>query len=292
MPTSDPVLPPLIAPDTLAALLHAPDLVLLDATAVLPGQDFDPEAGYLEAHIPGARRFDIDELSDPSSRLPHMLASPAQFAASAAALGLSAGSHVVAYDQRGIAGAARCWWMLGVLGLDRVQVLDGGLPAWLAAGLSVERGEARMPTPAHLQPAWRGARVAGLGDLRDAIASGTPRLVLDARSRGRFTGEAPEPRPGLRSGHIPGAVSLPYTELLDGPARLLPAARLREILAAHGADVATARPVVTSCGSGMTAAVLTLALAVAGLPQGALYDGSWAEWGARDDTPIETGVVA
>jgi thiosulfate/3-mercaptopyruvate sulfurtransferase len=200
-----------------------------------------------------------------------------------AALGVGAASQVVVYDQRGIFSAARLWWMFRVFGHPNVVVLDGGLPAWMAAGGAVEAG-APMPVAAgDFAAGFHPEKVRGLEAMRRNLVTGEE-LVLDARAAGRFDGTVPEPRAGMRSGHIPGAVSLPFTELLEN-GRMLPAPALREKFASLG--VTAAQKIVTSCGSGVTAAVVTLALAVAGLPEGALYDGSWSEWGGRDDTPVE-----
>jgi thiosulfate/3-mercaptopyruvate sulfurtransferase len=191
----------------------------------------------------------------------------------------------VFYDQKGLASAARGWWLMGLFGHDQAAVLDGGLPKWRAEGRAVETGTAKPATPATFRPDFRAARLRGIGDvLRDVETGAT--LILDARANGRFTAAVPEPRPGMRSGHMPGAANLPYTDLLNPDQTLRPAADLRARFAAAGVD--GKRPVVTSCGSGVTAAILTLGLRLAGLPEGALYDGSWTEWGGRPDTPIET----
>jgi thiosulfate/3-mercaptopyruvate sulfurtransferase len=253
----------------------------IDATYYLPPEGKDAAALFEAAHVPGAYFFDLDKVCDPQTDLPHMLPSPALFAAAVSEMGVRNDSHVVVYDQRGLFSAARLWWMFLVFGHDRVSVLDGGLPAWRAAGGAVESGPA-PPVRGDFTAGFRPALVAGIEDLRANLNTGAA-LVLDARAAGRFDGSVPEPRPGVRGGHIPGAVSLPFTELLaDG--RLLPPADLRRRFADAGVD---ARPVITSCGSGVTAAVLTLGLTVAGLPAGALYDGAWSEWGSRDDVPVE-----
>jgi len=191
----------------------------------------------------------------------------------------------VFYDQKGLASAARGWWMMGLFGHDRAAVLDGGLPKWQAEGRPVEAGDPTSATPAEFRPDLRATRLRGVGDILANVAT-QAELVLDARAAGRFTGAVPEPRAGMRSGHMPRAANMPYTELLAGDQTLLPPAALRARFAAAGVD--GSRPVVTSCGSGVTACILTLALTLAGLPAGAVYDGSWTEWGGRPDTPVET----
>ena len=290
---------PLISTDELALRLARPvadqgGLVILDATTTLPGERFDPQADFLAGHLPGARRFDIEAFSDPDSALPHMVPSQGRFARLIQALGISNGSDVVFYDQTGVASAARGWWLLGLFGHDRVQVLDGGLPAWREEGRALEAGEPR-PTPSgRFVPALRAGRLVGLGDMTElsrqadqaAPPPGTARL-LDARSRGRFEATVPEPRAGLPGGHIPGAVSLPFGELLVEGRRFRPDAELRARFAAAG--VVGGDRVVTSCGSGLTASVLSLGLAVCGLGPGALYDGSWTEW-AQAPVPRATGA--
>ncbi len=273
----------LIAPHDLYRLLGARDLVLLDATVLLPGESFDVEERFRQAHIPGARRFDIEQFSDPDATLPHMVPSQGRFARLAGALGIGTDSRVVLYDQSGLVGAARGWWLLGLFGLDRAQVLDGGLPAWEAASLPVQQGDAEPPAPAQFVPTLRTERLVGLGDMIEIAADSRPAIVIDARSRARFEGSGPEPRPGLPGGNIPGSVSLPFTELLDDDTRLLPAAALRARFAASGVDGSL--PVVTSCGSGLTASVLSLGLVVAGLPPGAMFDGSWTEWASHPELP-------
>lgn len=276
----------LVSSAWLQAQISAPDspqIRLLDATYYLPNEAKDAASLFQAAHIPSARFFDIDKIVDAASPLPHMLPTPDVFAAAVAALGISNTDHVIVYDQRGLFSAARLWWMFRVFGHDAVSVLDGGLPGWVEAGGAVASGVPASATPGHFRAGFRAGMVRSLEQMRTNLQSHAE-LVLDARAAGRFDGSVPEPRPGMKSGHIPGAKSLPFTELLqDG--KMLPPAILRAKFA--GLGVTPDKKLVTSCGSGVTAAVLTLGLAVAGLPQGALYDGSWSEWGGRDDTPIE-----
>lgn len=275
---------PLVSTAWLAENLSAPDLVVFDATMYLPNEARDGHAEYLSAHIPGARFFDIDAIADDETDLPHMLPTPGRFARLIGALGVSNASRIVFYDQKGLSSAARGWWMMGVFGHDRAAVLDGGLPKWRAENRSLEAGEPPPPAPAVFRPDYRAQRVRGIGDILGNL-SGRAELVLDARAAGRFSGTAPEPRAGMRSGHIPGAANLPYAELLNADATFRPPAALRARFCAAGAD--GSRPVVTSCGSGVSATILTLGLTLAGLAPGAVYDGSWTEWGGRPDTPIE-----
>jgi thiosulfate/3-mercaptopyruvate sulfurtransferase len=193
---------------------------------------------------------------------------------------------VVFYDQKGLASAARGWWLMGLFGHDSAAVLDGGLPKWIREGRPTQDGDAATGSPAVFRADYRATRLRGVGDVLGNVKS-QAELVLDARAAGRFTGAIPEPRAGMRSGHIPGSASLPYTELLNADGTFKPAVEVRTRLAAAGVDAS--RPVVTSCGSGVTACILTLGLRVAGLPEGAVYDGSWTEWGGRSDTPVAVG---
>lgn len=275
----------LLTTSELAAGLSGPDLVVLDATWYMPGDARNARELHAAARIPGARYFDIDLIADHQTRLPHMVPSPEFFAQQVGALGVSNASRVVCYDQHGIMSAPRARWMFRLYGHDRVAVLDGGLPKWRAEGRVLESGAPAPAAPARFQSAFRAGLLRGLGDLRDNLHTHRE-LVLDARSADRFHARVPEPRPGLRGGHVPGARNLPFGELLTQQQTLLPPAALRARFAAAGVDERSA--VITSCGSGLTAAVLNLALAVAGLPEGALYDGSWTEWGGRDDLPVET----
>ena len=265
--------------------LHDANLVVFDATKYLPNEPKDSRQEFLQARIPGARFFDIDEIADADTDLPHMVPTPGRFARLIAARGVSNHSMVVFYDQKGLASASRGWWMMGLFGHDRAAVLDGGLPKWRAESRPVETGEPAAVAPGSFRPDYRAERLRGIGDMLANVASQTA-LVLDARAAGRFRAELPEPRAGMRSGHIPGSRNLPYGELLAPDQTLLPPDLLRARLAEAGVD--GSRPVVTSCGSGVTATILTLAMVQAGLPPGAVYDGSWTEWGGRADTPVET----
>lgn len=276
---------PLVDTAWLARELGKPDLVVFDASKYLPGENKDGRAEHVRAHIPGARYFDIDAIADTDQDLPHMVPAAGRFARMLGALGVSNDSRVVFYDQTGLMWAARGWWMMGLFGHDRAAVLDGGLRKWRAEGRPVESGEPQPPAPAAFRPDLRAARLRGIGDMLRNVRDGNE-LVLDARAAPRFAGSAPELRPGLRPGHIPGSRNIPYAELLNPDGTMKDAEALRARFAREGAD--GARPVVTSCGSGVSAAVLTLGLARAGLDQGALYDGSWTEWGGRPDTPVET----
>ena len=275
---------PLVNTPWLAAARADNAPVLLGATAYPPGDSRDADALFLAARISGARRFDIDRIADPHTRLPHMAPSADFFAERMSELGIANTDRIVCYDQLGMFSAPRARWLLRLFGHDAVAVLDGGLPKWRSEGRPLGSGPAAPVPPTRFRSAFRAALVRGLGDIRDNIGSGRE-LVLDARSAERFHARVAEPRPGLRSGHMPGARNLPFGELLDAQQTLLPPAELRARFRLAGVDEHSA--VITTCGSGLTAAVLNLGLAVAGFPEGALYDGSWTEWGGREDTPVE-----
>ena len=274
----------LVSTASLAELLGRPNLAIVDATYFLPMQGRNARAEYDQRHIPGAVFFDIDAIADKTSPLPHMLPDAATFAAAVGELGIGNDSHIVVYDAHGMMSAARAWWSFRVFGHDDVAVLDGGLPKWLAEGRPVESGMARPPRrsfSARFDPSQVRDKAAIRANIRDRSEQ-----VVDARAAGRFSGREPEVWPGRRPGHIPGSLNLPFTDLLDPQSKtFLPAEAIAERFRAAGADLA--RPVVTSCGSGVTAAVLAFALHLIGHRPVALYDGSWAEWGLPGDTPVE-----
>jgi thiosulfate/3-mercaptopyruvate sulfurtransferase len=275
----------LVSTDWLAQHLEAPDVHIVDASWYLPAMQRDPKAEYAEAHIPGAVFFDIDDISDTDSPLPHMLPSPEKFSSKVRKLGLGDGVRIVVYDGGGIFSAPRVWWMFRYFGHDDVAVLDGGLPKWLAEGRPVE---ALPPVlrERHFTARVNTLMVRDVDQMRDISATGR-RQILDARGPGRFAGTDPEPRAGLRSGHIPGSLSTPFQILIDPEdGTMLPADGLRRAFEDAGVDLS--KPVVTTCGSGVSACTLALGLDLLGIPDVAVYDGSWSEWGGRDDTPIET----
>jgi len=274
----------LVSTSWLADNLHAPDLIVLDASFYMPAEQTDPAALFAQGHIPGARFFDIEHIADPDTDLPHMVPSVGRFEKLVAALGISNDSRLVFYDQKGIFSAPRGWWMMRLFGHDAVCVLDGGLPKWRQEGRVIDLGPASTPAPGDFRASLRAARLRGIGDMLVNLQT-REALVLDARAAGRFDGTAPEPRPGLPSGHMPGASSLPATQLLAPDQTFLPAGALHDRFAAAGVD--GSRPVITSCGTGVSAAILSLGLALAGHDPGALYDGSWTEWAGRSDTPKE-----
>jgi len=275
---------PLVSTEWLAKHLGAPDLRVLDGTWHMPQLKRDPRAEFAQAHIPGAAFFDIDAIADHSTDLPHMLPDAAAFASAVGALGIGSGDRVVVYDVRGVISAARVWWTFRAFGHDAVAVLDGGLRAWRAEGRAVESG-APAPAPRAFKATLRPELVRDLEAMRANIGTRAAQ-VLDARSAGRFAGTEPEPRAGLRGGHIPGSLNLPYDTLYRADGTLQAPGELRAALERAGVDLA--RPVVTTCGSGVTASVLALALYLTGRRDVAVYDGSWSEWGGRPDTPIES----
>ena len=276
---------PTLSTQWLSTHLEEPDLVIVDATWFMPGTPRDARAEHAERHIPGAVFFDIDEISDHSSPLPHMLPEPADFAVHARRLGVEPGSRVVVYDAQGIFSAPRVWWSFRAMGHANTFVLDGGLPKWIAEGHPVEAGWPMRPHGEFKAHADAGL-VRDLFQVRAALAGGTEQLV-DARPAARFTGEAPEPRPGLRGGHMPGARSVPSSSVITPQGTLADAAVLEKLFAEAGVDLD--RPIVTTCGSGVSAAILSLALARLGRLNVSVYDGSWTEWGGRDDTPVVKG---
>jgi thiosulfate/3-mercaptopyruvate sulfurtransferase len=278
----------LVSTAWLAERLAAPDVRIVDASWYLPQMRRDAKAEYQAAHIPGAVFFDIDEIADTASNLPHMLPSPEKFSSRMRKLGLGDGNRIVVYDGSGInLSAARVWWMFRVFGHRDVAVLDGGFRKWLAEGRPVEDLPPR-PRERHFTARLDRTLVRDIEQVRGNIATRREQMV-DARSSGRFDATEPEPRPGIRGGHIPGAKNLPFNELVGPDGTLLPARELRERIQHAGIDLS--RPVVASCGSGVSAGAIALSLHLLGHREVAVYDGSWVEWGGRTDTPIETGAA-
>ena len=274
----------LVSTEWLAANLGAPDLVVFDCSTYLPNEPGNKHDAFRAAHIPGARLFDIDSIADPDTDLPHMLPTAGRFAKLMGALGVSNDSRIVFYDQHGLRGSPRGWWMMGVFGHDKVAVLDGGLPKWQREGRPVETGDAPAPTPNSFVPDFRADRVKGIGDVKRIVADGSA-LIVDARAKGRFDGTAPEPRAGMPSGHMPGAANVPVNLVANADGTVKDAAALKELFAAAG--VTNTRPVVTTCGSGVTACVLAFGMVRAGFAEPAVYDGSWTEWAGRPETTKE-----
>ncbi|OCW58887.1 3-mercaptopyruvate sulfurtransferase [Hoeflea olei] len=271
--------------DWLRSRLGTPGIRIVDASWYLPTQNRDAEAEYRAARIPGAVFFDHDKIVAPDSSLPHTLPDAATFALAASRLGLSDTDTIIVYDGPGLFSAPRVWWMLRTFGAANSFVLNGGFDAWKREGLPVETGAPQHPAPATFTPDFEPNAVTSLEEMR-AIVESQGAQIADARGAGRFTGAEAEPRAGMRSGHMPGARNVPFTTLLDG-GKLKPVNELRQVLEGAGLDLD--KPIVTSCGSGVTAAVITLALQSVGHRDNALYDGSWSEWGGRDDTPVVTG---
>ena len=275
----------LVSTAWLAAHRSDPDLRVIDASWYLPDAGRDAKAEYKAAHIPGARFFDIDEITDSRSNLPHMAPPPEKFVSRMRAMGIGDGHQVVVYDGSGLFSAARVWWTFRLMGKTDVAVLDGGFPKWQAEGREVED----MPPvlrDRHITVSRQHALVKDVTQVAHAAKLGEAEII-DARSAARFKGEAPEPRPGLRAGHIPGSKNVPYASLLNPDGTMKLVADLRVVFEAAGVNLS--KPAITSCGSGVTAAVLSLALERMGHKNHALYDGSWAEWGMYEDLAVEKG---
>ena len=277
---------PIVSCAWLAERLDAPDIRVIDATWFLPGDARDAKALYAARRIPGAIFFDIDEIADKDTSLPHMLPSPEKFASRMRKLGVGDGARVVVYDSQGLFSAARVWWTFRVMGHDDVVVLDGGFPAWERGGYPIETDPPTPKMERHFTPRVRSDLVRDLSDMRRAVDAGAQ--ILDARPAPRFRGEAPEPRPGLKSGHMPGARSTPSSALVNENGSLRSREELAKLFADAGADPTHAA--ITTCGSGVTAPIIALALARLGRWDASVYDGSWAEWGSLDDAAVVTGA--
>lgn len=283
MATDDPKT--LVSTEWLAAHLKDPDLRILDGTLFMADEGRDARAEYEAAHIPGARFFDIDDISDSRSELPHMVPPVEKFMSRLRAMGVGDGHQVVVYDAKGLFSAARVWWLFRLMGQDNIAVLDGGFPKWQAEGHPIE-DLPPMVRDRHMTVRRQNHMVKDVTQV-SAASKLCDHEILDARAAGRFRGDAPEPRAGLRAGHVPGSRNVPYTALLNDDRTMKDPDSLRAVFAAAGVDMA--KPVITSCGSGVTAAVINLALERIGKTDHALYDGSWTEWGASPTLPVATG---
>jgi thiosulfate/3-mercaptopyruvate sulfurtransferase len=277
----------IVETDWLASRLDAPDLVVLDASLHLPTSGRNAKAEYLAQHIPGALFFDVDDISDEKNPLPHMLPSPAKFASRMKKMGIGDGMRIIVYDSEGLYSAGRAWWMFRIMGHDDVAVLNGGLKKWKAEGRPLEDGEPRRRSERHFTARFHAELVRDAAEVKALIGDKLTQIV-DARAAGRFEGRDADPRPGLRKGHIPSSRNVPFATLLNPDGTLKPAAELQAIFAKAGVD--TAKPVVATCGSGVTAGVVALALALLGRADSAIYDGSWVEWGVENNgLPVATG---
>jgi len=285
MTTSPDQSPFVVSFDWLYQRLDEPGLKIVDASWYLPAQNRNAAAEFASARIPGAVFFDQDKIVEPASDLPHTIPGPADFARAAGELGLSESDTIIVYDGPGMFSAPRVWWLLRIFGAGNTYVLDGGFDSWKAQGLPTRTSAPDAPAVSEFRTNLNSLAVTDFNSLR-SIVEGKTSQIADARGPGRFTGVEPEPRAGLRSGHMPGARNVPFPTLLDG-GKLKPVSQLRLALEASGLDLE--KPVVTTCGSGVTAAVITLALQSIGHHNNTLYDGSWSEWGSHEDTPIVTG---
>jgi thiosulfate/3-mercaptopyruvate sulfurtransferase len=277
----------LVSTDWLAKHLDAPDVAVLDASWHLPNTGRSAKQEFSAAHIPGALFFDIDEISDTSSLYPHMLPAPEKFSSRMRKMGVGDGKKVIVYDSVGLYSAARAWWMFRVFGKDDVAILDGGFAKWKAEGRPIEDGEPTARQERHFTSRYQNMLVRDRAEVLSAIGKGQEQLA-DARSPGRFEGIEPEPRTGVRSGHIPGSKSLPFGQLVNADGTVKSSSDIDASFLEAGID--PSKPVITYCGSGVTAAVLAFGLSIAGHENYAIYDGSWAEWGSVDELPIETGA--
>lgn len=275
-----------VSPEWLADRLGQKDVSIVDASWYLPVQQRDAKAEYRAGHIPGAVFFDLDAIADHGSGLPHMLASPEDFAAAVGPLGISETDTIIVYDGLGLFSGPRAWWNFRVMGADRTFLLDGDLPAWIAAGLPVTAAVSQ-PSPKSFRPTFDPSVVSDMQAVLTAVEDGSAQIV-DARPGGRFTARDPEPREGMRSGHIPNSRNVPFTDLQEA-GRLKDLEALRELFRSAGVDLT--RPIITTCGSGVTAATLSLALMSLDHSENAIYDGSWTEWGGTDVTPVATGAA-
>jgi thiosulfate/3-mercaptopyruvate sulfurtransferase len=277
----------IVSTEWLEAHLGSPDICIIDASWHMPATKREAKKEFAEGHIPGAQFFDIDDLSDTASALPHMLPSPEKFSSRMRKMGIGDGKRVIAYDAAGLFSAARAWWMFKVFGHNDVAVLDGGLPKWKAEGRPLEDGPALKPQERHFTARVRSMMVRDMKDVAAALKTGSAQ-VADARSGPRFRGEEAEPRPHVRAGHMPGAKNVHYASLLKPDGTLKSPDEIKAVFQTAGIDLS--KPVITSCGSGITAAILSLGLTLTGARDHALYDGSWTEWGGDADNPVVTGA--